>query len=280
MAEILDDLRNNSTFSVEVAIEGIIALLYERQNGQITAGVAGVVRNVPEHEFTVKCLKINQNDQAQRIDFTPADGETLTLDIENTSATGISFYANGQVDRICGVGADPKSFGWVLDFESLPLHNKEVGVDPRKFRSTFRINAGEFYAHTVSQNHLLVREEGKPNDPYTLVGKVATVVGVRRRLDQAGSRARLRVGSVEITAAQGERLLAVVSLSCPEANQLPVGQRMGHANHYYKALGHKLEWGERKLFSSTKLNVSNVGGPISPEASCLLGQGTRSNPNG
>jgi hypothetical protein len=94
--------------------------------------------------------------------------------------------------------------------------------------------------------------------------------------------ARLSNGADELVVNHGERLLAEVKLICPTENLRVFGQRAAHGNNYYKAVGHKLEWGEKKLFSSTEFKVEEDEPvpPISPEASCLVGGASRSKPTG
>lgn len=269
--------------SVEIIIEGIIMLLYERdEEHKITACVAGVVRDVPEHEFTVKGRKFLKDGSHTDFSLDPTKTE-LRLDVQGTTMTGIRFYREGdEVDRLCGEG-DQQSFSWVLDFERGELYDREIGVDVSKFRSILRINNGELYTEKISENHLLVRYEDTPNEPCTLIGKVATKVGVRLKLDTPESVARFSDGASEpIVVGHGERLRADVKLICPTEDQRTFGQRSAHANNYYKAVGHKLGWGEKKLFSSTKFDAEEGGSegpPVSPEASCLVGTGTKSAPN-
>lgn len=273
----------NTGPSIEITIEGIIALLFERDaQQQIVACVAGVVRNVPQHKFTVTVTKFDAQGNPTRFDFEPADGEDVSLHVSGTTETGIRLAGEGEeVDRVCGDG-DQQTFSWVLDLDA--LHERPIGVDPAKFRSRFRINTGELHTVTISENHLLTQPEGSSNEPYTLVGKVATIVGLRQNLDTEESEARLTVGAADpIVVRTGERLAAKVKHICPTEEQRVFGQQSGHGNHYYKALGKHLEWGEKKLFSSTRFESGGTGGtsgPISPEASCLVGSAGSSNPNG
>jgi hypothetical protein len=260
--------------NISILIEGIIALLFERnETGQPTACVLGVVQGVPDHVLSIKCNKDGTD--------VPIDTEIsrLRLEVEGTTENGIRF-SPGDIDRLTGEGS-PDSAKWILDFEN-ELYGEPIGVDPTRFRTVFRINNGEIFTDTISKNHLLCNNEANPHESPTFIGKVATKVGIRTDLDANNSVARLFDDTTQIVEVQpDENLEMEVSLTCPQ-DLNAIGQRPGHANHYYRALGNKLVFGEKQLFSSTKMPSANdpVEGPVSPEASCLVGQSGQSNPGG
>jgi hypothetical protein len=262
--------------SVELLIEGIIALFLERdENGQVVACLAGVVPDVPEHVFEVVGTKIDQNGQITPVNFNPIAPELL-LEAQGTTQTGIRFAGmDADINRLTGGGA-PESFKWVLDFEGAELHNREIGVNRAKFISVLRITSGVLFTSVISRNFLLARDSARPNDPLTLIGKVATKVGVAIDLDAPGSTARLSNGANEsVSVAQGERLIVEVKNTCPTEDPLRAGLRAAHANHYYNAIGDRLAPGETKNFSSTRFDAPGTQPPVSPEASCLVsGSGT------
>ena len=271
---------------IEIEIEGIIALFFERDSSQPnpTACVVGIVDRVPRHQLEIK-FKKNQNDP---VSINPASVRNLRLEVENTSTTGIRFFNEQLLDRVTGDvasggKADPQSASWILEFEGelYPSDIGSIGVLPTGFHPKFRINNGEIFTLARSENHLLTRpENAELSEPFTLVGRVATKVGIRTNLDLSGSKATLfnDFGPVE-SVVKGETLKIVVALTCPSCSH--TGQQTGHANNYYLALGTNLPFGQKKLFSSTKMPPFDVSGPISPEASCLVGQtGTSNPPNG
>ena len=263
--------------SIEINFAGIIALLYERdQNGNPITCVLGVVEGVPEHKLTIECEKDGTT--------IPIDAQVakLQLEVDGTTTNGVRFFRPQLLDRIAGLEAgtaDPESFSWILDLEN-ELFNKEIGVDPSRFRTVFRINNCEVFTKRVSDNHLLCNSEENPHESPTLIGKVATIVGLRTELDTPGSVARLLDdGNPVVEVNPGEKLKMTVRFECDD--QHDNGLRPGHANHYYRALGNKLVYGEKELFSSTRMPPAAVGGtPATPDASCLIVGGGKSNPNG
>ncbi|HWS87595.1 MAG TPA: hypothetical protein VN282_11565 [Pyrinomonadaceae bacterium] len=257
--------------SIELTIEGIIVLLFERDaQGQVTACLAGVVRNVPGHDLEVKGTKFDQAGNSTAFAFKPVEPR-LRLEVGGTTQTGIRFAGAGApIKRVCD--ADDRSFSWVLDFEGKELHGREIGADVDQFHPILRINNGELFTKVVSVNHLLVRAAGTPDAPVTLIGRVATQVGVAVELDRPESVAEFSNGAAQtITVRHGERLEATLALTCPTDDPRRGGLARGHANHYYNAVGNKLPVGERKVFSSTKFEHPGAGPLIiSPEASCLV----------
>ncbi|HKU75944.1 MAG TPA: hypothetical protein VJR02_18695 [Pyrinomonadaceae bacterium] len=260
--------------SINILFEGIIALLYERdQTGTPTTCVLGVVQGVPDHKLTIECEK-----DGTAIPINPQVAE-MRVDIDGTTENGIRFFKEALINRVTGEGADRKSFSWILDFEN-ELYEKEIGVDTSRFQTIFRINNCEVFTEKISDNFLLCNTEANPHESPTLVGRVATIIGFRADLDTANSVARLfHDGNQIVEVKQGEKLEMKVSFIC-EHDDDARGLRPGHANHYYRALGNKLVFGEKQLFSSTKMPPTPVSGPVSPDASCLPGGGGKSNPGG
>ena len=259
--------------SINIRFGGIIALLYERdQTNNPIACVLGVVEGVPDHQLTIKCTK-----DGAAIPINAQSGN-LRLEVEGTTTNGVRFFQEELINRVTGEG-DPQSFSWILDFEN-ELYQKEIGVEPNRFRTVFRINNGEVFTDTISDNHLLCNSEANPHESPTLIGKVATVVGIRVDLDTDNSVARLLDdGNPIVEVRPGEELNMEMFFDC--AHVLPEnGLRPGHANHYYRALGNRLLFGERQLFSSTRMPQVGVLGPATPDASCLVGGGGKSNPGG
>jgi len=256
--------------SINIRFGGIIAMLFERdQQGQETTCVLGVVEGVPEHVLSIKCFK-----GATETVIDPSVAK-LRLEVEGTTTNGIRF-APGNINRFTGEGV-PQSASWILDLEK-DLYKRPIGVDPTRFRTEFRINNGEVFTEEISKNHLLHTNEANPHESPTLIGKVALTVGIRIDLDTDNSVARLfKDGNQIVEVRKGEELEMEVFFTCPDQN---VGLRPGHANHYYRALGNKLVFGEKELFSSTKLPPEPAAGPVSPDASCLPGRGGLSNPGG
>ena len=264
--------------NINIRFRGIIALLYERdQAGNPITCVLGVVEGVPDHKLTIDCKKIvNTIETPVPINTQAAQ---LQLEIEGSNFNGISRFSEALVNRITGPGAgvDPQSFSWILDFED-ELFQREIGVDPTRFRTVFRVNNCEVFTARISDNLLLCNSEANPHESPTLIGRVATEVGIRANLETPASVARLFDGNNQIVeVSQNETLNLDISFDCDHALD-ENGLRPGHANHYYRALGTKLLFGERQLFSSTKL-LGPIG-PATPDASCLVGGGGRSNPGG
>lgn len=257
--------------NVELLIEGIIVLGFERNEaGEIVACLAGAVANVPDHEFSVIGRKVDANEDVQ--DFTFDNTQpNFSLETAATTQQGISFVEpDAVIDRIAGTGS-PNSFAWVLNFSE--LHNHSIPVDKTKFSSLLRITTGQFFTSVISVNHLLAQDAEKPKEPLTLVGKVATEVGLTIRLDnQPESVARFSDGVTTVEVKHGEKLFLIVKQTCPHDSLLKGGLQVAHANHYYDALG--VEASEKKSFSSTKFvqPESAVNPPVSPEASCLVGR--------
>jgi hypothetical protein len=271
--------------NIQVEIEGIIAVLFERDPSpphRPTACVLGIVKNVPGHQLDIK-FKKNSDPE---VVVAHSGVERLTLTVAGTPTPGIRFFNEQVINRVTvqttdasgnPKPADQTSASWLLEFEGeLYPADPPIGVIPTRFHPIFRINDGEIFTMKISDNHLLTRFENAPaDDPYTLVGRVATKVGIRSNL--AGSTATLANDLANLVdVAQRDSLKITVALTCPSCTH--TGQQTGHANHYYRAIGTNLPFGERLLFSSTKMVDS--GGPISPEASCLVGQVGMSNPNG
>ena len=272
--------------NIEIEIEGIIVLMFERDaQGRPTACVLGIVENVPGHQLAVKFDKNHTGE----VTVAHAGVRQLTLTVENTSTTGIRFFKEQVINRVTGqttnddgdlVPADTQSASWILEFEGELYPPAPIGVNPDRFHPIFHINDGEISTLKVSDNHLLTRPENAPSDePFTLKGRVATKVVINSNL--SGSTAKLSndLGNL-VEVAQGDSLKITVALTCPNCTQ--TGQQTGHANNYYRAIGTKLQFGERLLFSSTKMppDLGTSGPPIAPEASCLVGQAGSSNPNG
>jgi hypothetical protein len=259
--------------SINIRFGGIIAMLFERDpQGQPTACVLGVVEGVPEHELSIKCFK-----DATEILIDPSVAK-LRLEVEGTTETGIRF-SPGEINRLTGVGV-AQSASWILDFEGDELYDRPIGVDPTRFRTEFRINNGEVFTEDISTNHLMFTNEANPHESPTLIGRVAITAGIRTDLDNVNSVARLfNDGTQLVEVRPGEVLEMEVFFTCPH-DLNDIGLRPGHANHYYRALGNKLVFGEKQLFSSTKLPPASASGPVSPDASCLPGRGGKSNPGG
>lgn len=252
---------------LNIHIEGLIVIFFERNaNNQIVACKLGAIRDSPGHVFNVLYQKngggvvpVNQPESA------------LSVVARGAAATGITFEKpNEAINRVCGTG-DPRSFRWVLDFEGQDLYQKPIGGDRNQFRSFLRFEHGKLFTMKVSDNHLLTRISVRPTDPWTLVGKVATVVGVSVGLDQAGSEVELFNGATSVVkAVQGEQLDIFFRLTHPddEPEETP---HDADANLYYSAVGHRLGAREVRIFGSTML-PETISVPVSPEASCLVGR--------
>lgn len=270
---------------IEIRIEGIIVMLFERDPAppnSYKACVLGIVAGVPRHVLEITWNKNNTGD----VPINPGVPR-LNLEVENTSQTGIRLHNEQLIDRVTGQSdggpADPQSASWILEFEGelYPPEHIPIGVDGTKFHPIFRINNGEIFTEHISVNHLLTRSEvANPEEPFTLIGRVATVAVIRIDLDQANSKARLSRGATPIVdVVQGDTLKINVALTCPTCSH--TGQQTGHANNYYRALGRNLPFGEKKLFSSTSISdFVALGPPISPEASCLVARASVSTPPG
>ena len=256
---------------IQIFIAGIIVLRFNKEaSGEIKECVVGVVKDVPDHKLTIAGKKTDSQGTVTEFEVDPSIPE-LFFEVQETSETGIRLFNLGEVDRIGGTG-DQQSFSWVLDFEGRELFDKELDVDPDMFSNILRVDTGEMYTEFISLNHLLHRPEDDPHEPYTLLGKVATIVGIRQDLDQQESRARLHDGNNTIVeVVHGDTLEMNVFLIC-ETESTELGQQSGHANNYYKAVGQNLEWGEKKIFSSTKFDPFVMSPPATPEASCLVGR--------
>lgn len=256
---------------IQIFIAGIIILRFnEHASGELTECLVGVVDDVPDHELTITGKKTDAHGTSTEFEVDPSIPE-LFFEVKETSETGIRLFNLENLDRIGGVG-DPQSFSWVLDFESAELFNTEIGVDPTKFRNILHVDTGEMFTEVFSPNHLLHRPEDDPHEPFTLLGRVATLVGIRQDLDQQQSVARLHDGTNTIVeVVHGEKLELNVFLTC-ETKPSELGQQSGHANNYYRAAGQRLPWGKKKLFSSTKFDDLTMSPPATPEAACLIGR--------
>lgn len=273
--------------NIEIEIEGIIVMMFERDaQMRPTACVLGVVDNVPGHQLAITFDK----NHTGNVPVAHAGVRQLTLTVENTSTTGIRFFKELELNRVTGltvndegepVLADVRSASWILEFEGqlYPQTRGPIGVNPNRFHPILHINDGEIRTSRVSDNHLLVRpENAPPEEPFTLIGRVATKVKIISNL--SGSTARLSndLGNL-VEAAQADTLNITVALTCPSCAR--TGQQTAHGNNYYRAIGTNLQFGERLLLSSTKLPPESAANPpIAPEASCLIGQAGQSNPNG
>ena len=258
---------------IEIKVEGIIAMLFRKDaDGKLIECVLGVVNGVPKHELEIKYKK---NAEAE-VTIDPTVPK-LKLTVEKTSTTGIRLFKPQMINRVTLQG-DQASSSWILDFE-LELYKRDIGVDMTKFRHVFRINNGEIFTREISANHLLSRSEADPHEPLTLIGRVATRFGIRTDLDQTDSKAVLSndAGTI-VELKKTDKLEMKVGLVCPTCEH--TGQDTGHANNYYKAMGQKLAFGEKLLFSSTKMPLLGTSPPIAPEASCLPGRLGSSNPGG
>lgn len=253
---------------LNIHVEGLIVIFFERNiSNQIVACKLGALRDSPGHDFKVSYKK--NADPAETPVSQP--DSALRLEVRGAAATGITFEKpNEPVNRICGTG-DQQSFRWVLDFEGQDLYKKPIGSDKNQFRSFLRFEHGKLSTKQVSANHLLVRSALKPTDPWTLIGKVATIVGVSVELDQAGSEVEFFNGAASVVkAVQGDHLDIFMKLTHPDDEPADTPHD-ADANQYYSAVGQRLGPHEVQIFGSTMIPDLASGVPISPEASCLVG---------
>lgn len=255
--------------NVELLIEGIIALNFETNaQGEVVACLAGAVANVPDHVLKVTGRKIDQNGNVQDFTFDPNEPQFF-LEAAGTSQRGITFAnKNAPIDRIAGTGA-PDSIAWVLDFAGRELFDRMINLDQTGFRSVVRVTTGEMFTSIISINHLLTRSAVEPDAPLTLVGKVATEVGLAIRLDTPESIARFTTGGGQTVIVEpGQRLILRFKQVCANDDIASGGQLSAHANHYYNALA--VDVADRKSFSSTRFVQTTLRPTASPEASCLV----------
>lgn len=252
----------SASANVELTIEGMIALFFEKNAAGQTVGCqAGVLMDAPGHDFVLRVLRIIGGG-APPEDLSPRPIERdLKLVV---SPAGITF-AGGNIDRQTGAGV-PQSFNWVLDFAGPEVYGFEIGANPSAFRSILHINGGEFFTRTVSQNKLIVFDE--KTSSCKNIGMVATSVGLRIRLQGAGSSAKFLNGSTELfSAGEQDRYIVELLRVRQHVHGAHGAQHHGDANYFYSALGHKIPPGQKKVFSSTPFPLT---GPVSPEASCLV----------
>jgi len=252
---------------VNIIIEGLIVLFFKRNGNQTAACQMAAVKDAPGHVFSLVIEKNGGNINPGHI----PDTADLRLDVQNIP-TGISFkLPNEQIDRLTGSG-NPESFNWVLDFEGPDLYKKRIGADRSKLGPFLRIEHGEISTKMVSTNHFLCRRAAQPQ--WTLVGKVATRIGVRIALDQSGSTAVFVNGGSPVEDTRigpGEQLDIVMKMFHPEdeAKETP---HPDDANHYHRAIGQLLGEPEKLIFTSIPPSFyKDLPLRISPEASCLIG---------
>jgi hypothetical protein len=253
---------------VHVRILGLMVLLFEKdpRTHQIVACQIGAIKNVPHHFFS---LGIEKNGQPVPIDSSQLQNE-LRLDVQHTSQSDISFkLPNEQIDRLTGDG-DHRSFNWVVDFEGPEVYNKGIGFERVKLGPFLRLDRGEFSVGDISQNHLLKRL--RPQDQWTLIGRVALEIRIDIALDDQTSEAVFVNGSaVEATRThRGEQLDILIQMAHdPEPPGTP---HPDDANHYHLAIGSNLSAQEKFTFKSTPLIALPAIPPVTPEASCLPGR--------
>lgn len=251
---------------VNITVEGLMPLMFERdpRTRQITACDIGAIFNAPQHAFT---LRIEKNGSAVAAGTVQG---LLRLDVQNTSQADIRFkLPNEQIDRLTGDG-NPQSFNWVLDFEGSEVYNRGIGFLRNQLRPVLRVDRGEFSTDGISVNHLLKRL--RPQDQWTLIGKVALKVRIHIDLDQANSEAILFNGDFPLQGTRttrGEQLDISVQMSRPSHDH---GPHSDDANFYHLAIGSGLNPQERLTFKSTPLVPDPIEPPVSPEASCLTGR--------
>lgn len=255
---------------VNITVEGLIALFFRKgfTGGGILACEMGAVKGAPGHVFSLRVRKNNVD-----IPITPPLTE-LQLDVQNVTQTGVrqrQMDVATVIDRLRGATpTNRQSFKWVLDFEGNELYGQAIGADRAKLSPILRIEHGELFAKTLSQNHLVYRR--LPIDPWTLIGIVATQVGAFIDLDQATSEAVLKNGGVAVEATRtrrGEQLDIIMRMVHPDDEPLGVPHNQD-ANHYHLAIGQGLNPADIVTFDSTPVIPSLV--PVSPEASCLVGR--------
>ena len=244
---------------ISIRLEGLMGLFFDKDGGgQRVLCKVGVVKDARDHKVSLAVTKNGQNIPVQV-------GSRLELDVQNTGSPGLSF-APGNVDR--HGKQDSESYKWILDFEGGELYNFEIGADPTMFVPILQLNKGELYTIKVSKNKLISFDEKIPPGAQ-VIGRVATEVGVRIFLDTPRSRATFKNdGSLVFEASPGDKYEIVLRNTRPHEH----GDRHpDDANLFYPAVGHKIPAGGKKHFTSTPLNR------ISPEASCLIPDFSRSN---
>ncbi|MCA1633610.1 MAG: hypothetical protein LC802_07810 [Acidobacteria bacterium] len=253
---------------VHITVEGLIALFYRKgfTGGDILACEMGAVRDAPGHVFS---LRVRKNNVDVPIGAPPTE---LQLDVQNITQTGIRRrQMDAVIDRLRGsTPINKQSFKWVLDFEGNELYGQAIGANRAKLHPTLRIEHGELFAETLSQNHLVYRR--LPTDPWTHIGIVATQVRAFIDLDQPTSEAVLKNGGVPVEATRtrrGEQLDIIMRMVHPDDEPLGIPHNQD-ANHYHLAIGQGLGPADIVTFDSTPVIPLPV--PISPEASCLVGQ--------
>ena len=147
---------------IKISFGGIMVLLFNNNSsGQPVECLAGIVKDVPDHELTIKGRKIDATGTATDFEIDPLLPE-LFFEVEGTSETGIRLFNLESIDRIAGLG-DPQSFSWVLDFESDGLYDPSHECRPQQVPQPTPLQLWlRSFTDTVSENHLLHQPESDP----------------------------------------------------------------------------------------------------------------------
>jgi hypothetical protein len=259
----------NTQPNVQVTLNGLQMVFVGPQSKKCTVGV---LRDVPAgHAFEIKVLKADADGNFQPFAvLTEADiKKTLTLNVTGASQTGISRRKmDVPFDRKLGPTVDNvDSFRWVLDFES-EIYSKPIGASKKGFASLLSVNAGELLTRSISQNELIIKRP--PNGDEETLGKVATKTGIDIVLDKLQSKAVFKNGNkIIFTADRDSTFLITFERGCG-ANQGGTD-----ADSYYNAVGDLVPDPQKIRFSATPLP-----GPNDPDARCMNGNCSQSNPGG
>lgn len=252
--------------NVDVIIEGMIALFFEKKGNKIVACEAGVLMDAPGHDFE---LRIKMKGSHPTILPTGPIDPHLELRV---SPNPLITFAEGKINRDTGDG-DRHSFDWVVDFEGREVYDRPIGSRKGGFRSILHINDGRFFTRERSLNKLFLFDTKKGS--CQMIGIVATQIGLQ--IDLTGGRtAQFFNGTKELFKATEKDQFEIQLLRVRQhIHREHTTQHHGDANYFYSAVGGEIPNTEKKVFSSTPFPPSAAVPPATPEAACVVPTGGR-----
>lgn len=250
--------------NVDLIIEGMIALFFEKHGNKTVACEAGVLMDAPGHDFELR-IKVKGTNPTV-LATGPIDPQLWLRVSPNPTIT----YAEGKINRDTGEG-DRESFEWVVDFEGNEVYGKPIGSRKGGFRSILHINDGRFRTIDRSLNKLILFDTKKGT--CQSIGIVATKVGVQ--IDLSGGRtAQFFNGTKELFNINENDEIEIQLLRVRQhVHMAHTTQHHGDANYFYSAVGGEVPNDEKKVFSSTPFPPSAVLPPATPEAACVVPTG-------
>ncbi|MGA9768447.1 MAG: hypothetical protein WBV94_05355 [Blastocatellia bacterium] len=181
------------TTSIRLIFKGLFVSCIK--DGRAFAEV-GLIRSAAEHRLGVTISVEGGGAVAIPPDFNPE--ENISIEVENTSKTGIRVFTDPDFNRETGAG-NARDFRWFVDLESEEFYNKKLGVKSDQISPIIRINNAEFSAGTRTD----INAVKKTTAETTLLGKIGLEVIADIELDKPESTAILKSGSREILKIEG-----------------------------------------------------------------------------